>query len=411
MVIATPGLILKREWYLCMIKRLFSVKNLVYIAILVVSAAFVFFGAIIAQRGMVDYDIDAFSVYSARVVEIISRDEDVQDLGWGYFSSVRLVFRAKLTSGDSRGGVVYGEFVNNDALLDIYIREPAVGDNILLVHHDFIDTYFFMDYQRINYIVIFGVIFFVLIVLFGRKKGFSSIIALGLTCFAIFLILVPAILSGANIYFMAILVSAYAIVSTLLIVIGLERKALPAILGCLGGVIFAGVLMIVMDNIVHLTGLVDSDSFALINIPTPEPIDLRAIIFAGVVIGSTGAIMDVTMSISSSLWEVRKASEAIGFSELFKSGIEIGKDILGTMLNTLVLAYIGSSLAMILLLVAQAAQPLEIFNMEIIIVEFLRALLGGFGMLLAVPLTAVVSGWFYAKKVKTSEQADGQVND
>jgi uncharacterized membrane protein len=105
--------------------------------------------------------------------------------------------------------------------------------------------------------------------------------------------------------------------------------------------------------------------------------------------------MDVAMSISSSLWEVREAGGEYDFRSIFKSGVNIGKDILGTMLNTLILAYIGSSLSFILLITVHTHSLTALFNLEMIIVEFLRALVGSFGMLLTIPLTAAICGWLY----------------
>ena len=103
------------------------------------------------------------------------------------------------------------------------------------------------------------------------------------------------------------------------------------------------------------------------------------------------------MSISSSLWEVQLAGGTSNFQGLFFAGINVGKDILGTMLNTLILAYIGSSLSAILLIVAHTTSYMVLLNSEMIIVEFLRALTGSFGMFLTIPLTAAICGWMYPK--------------
>ena len=147
--------------------------------------------------------------------------------------------------------------------------------------------------------------------------------------------------------------------------------------------------MLLMDVILRLTGAVDTQTEALLLLPLDSPINLRGVVFAGVIFGAVGAIMDVAMSISSALWEVKRAGTGTGSSSgLFKSGMNIGKDLMGTMFSTLILAYIGSSLSMLLIITLNNISMAQIFTREIIIVEFLRGLIGGVGMLLAIPLTA-----------------------
>jgi len=365
--------------------------KLFYAGILLLSVLFLFFGNRIASRGMFVSEHEPMPIYSAVVTETLERIEMFEDFpGWGSITvDVIITFYAELDSGE----IVRGE----QSLAVGREKEVEVGDNVLLTYNHFLDMYFFMDYVRINYILILGIIFFVLVVAFGKMKGFNSIVSLAFIAAAIFMVFVPAILSGMNIYITAAIICIYAIVSTLLIVIGPNKKAVSAMLGCLGGVLLAGALMFAMDIIMHLTGMIDHETINLLNIPTDEPINIRAIIFAGVIIGSTGAIMDVAMSISSSLWEVRLASRRPTFTALYKSGMEIGKDTLGTMLNTLILAYIGSSLSWIVLITASTSTLTELFNTELIIVELLRALVGSFGMFLTIPLTTAICSWLYLR--------------
>ncbi|MCL2231514.1 MAG: YibE/F family protein [Treponema sp.] len=311
---------------------------------------------------------------------------------------VSVTFNARITGGPRRGEVVAVEQVLDNILVNE--REVSIGNRVLLVYDELRSRYFFVNYLRINYVALLGAAFVVLVILFGRRKGFNGIVALGITCMAIFLVFVPAILAGRNIYIAAMIVCVFSIVSTLLIVIGANKKALCAMLGCLGGLLAAALLMLVMDFVLRLTGAVSEEIQILLLLPVTSPINLRALIFAGVILGAVGAIMDVAMSIASSLWELRQAGDVSDFSSILKSGITIGKDILGTMLNTLILAYIGSSLSLILLITVHSPSLIELLNMEIIIVEFLRALVGSFGMLLTIPLTAGICGWFYTARQK-----------
>ncbi|MCL2386854.1 MAG: YibE/F family protein, partial [Defluviitaleaceae bacterium] len=276
----------------------------------------------------------------------------------------------------------------------------------LLIYAEGREMFFFFDFLRIHFVGILAVVFFLLILFFGRAKGFTSLIALGFTCASIFFMFIPAILSGWNIYLATAVLCAYAVLFTLLLVVGPNAKAISATLGCFGGVLFAALLMLLTSEVLRISGLVDSTSQQLFVLPTPRPLDLRAIVFAGVIIGAVGAIMDVAMSIASALWEIGDSGGAKDFAGFFKAGINIGRDIMGTMLNTLILAYIGSSMTMILLLTGSTLPMLQLLNSEQIVVELIRALVGSFGMLLAIPLTAAICAWVYPRFMRVADTTD-----
>ena len=372
--------------------------KLFYLGVLIFSVAFLFIGNRIATDGLVTPDAgDDANMVPAVVTQIIDRVEDQHQISPEFtLTNISITFGARITGGELSGQEITA-LHNLSTMALIMEKEVEVGDRILLFYDAFNSQYFFANYIRINYILILAIAFLVLMVLFGRLKGFNAIVALGFICLAIFLVFIPAILAGINIYLATIIVCAYAIISTLLIVVGPNKKALSSILGCLGGVLLAGLLVFFMDIILNLTGMIDDETPMLLLLPTENPINLRAIIFAGVTIGAVGAIMDVAMSIASSLWEVKQAGAKADFSSILKSGVNIGKDILGTMLNTLILAYIGSSLSLILLISAHATSLTLLFNTEMVIVELLRALVGSFGILLTIPLTAAICGWLYSQ--------------
>ena len=131
--------------------------------------------------------------------------------------------------------------------------------------------------------------------------------------------------------------------------------------------------------------------------------DLRAIIFAAIIIGATGAVMDVAISIASSLGELAGQLESPTFAGLLKSGFAIGRDMMGTMANTLVLAYIGSSLATVVLIVAYNSSLLNILNKEMIVVEVEQALVGSLGILAAIPLTSLLAALVYPRAKKAAK--------
>ena len=153
-----------------------------------------------------------------------------------------------------------------------------------------------------------------------------------------------------------------------------------------------------MDRALVLTGLVDDNAMYLYLLREDRPIDLKAIIFAAILIGAIGAVMDVAMDLSSSLQELSIHSAHPTFASLSRSGFTIGRDIMGTMANTLVLAYLGGSLAVVLLFAAYAPTLTHLFNREMIAVEILQALAGSLGILASIPITSLVGGWLMRRR-------------
>jgi uncharacterized membrane protein len=371
-----------------------------YFAIIVFAILFLFFGNRLAREGMaVEFGNNEFVTTSARVTNII----DIVDVDLEWFSETIITFEARLTSGDDRNLVVIAEQVLSDylALSTLPVEE---GDRVLLIAFIEYDGgpshWYYMEHVRINTIIILGAVFVALLLFFGRLKGLNAILSLGFTCMAIFTILIPAILSGRNIYITAIIICVFSIIVTLFIVYGVNKKSLAAVAGCFGGVIAASLLTLFMNSVLNLTGLIDSESQFLLLLPTEAPINLRAIIFAGIIIGAVGAVMDVAVSISSALTELKEQAPDVSYGNILKSGINIGRDIMGSMTNTLVLAYIGSSLSVLLLLVVYADSFLELFNRELVIVELLQALIGSLGILTTMPLTALICAFLLTGKHK-----------
>lgn len=258
--------------------------------------------------------------------------------------------------------------------------------------------FYFGDYVRITPLIWLLVILCVLIVAFSKVQGLKTIVSLGFTCLAVFCVLIPAILNGHNIYLWSIIVCVYITVMTLSMISGFNMKALCACIGCMGGVLCSGIVVVITDKFLNMTGLLEEESIYLYQLYPDDPINLKAIIFAMIIVGALGAVMDVSMSVSSSLYELRTKSPDIKPSELMKSGFTIGRDMMGTMANTLVLAYIGSSLTCVLLLVSYNANIEQVINKEMIIAEILQALAGSMGMLLALPLTSAVCAAIYYRK-------------
>lgn len=382
-------------------------KTVVWLLTVILSLAYILIGHKIASRDLSVLNNEGSVASKARVTEIIEtvKDEFTLD-GENMQENITTVFRCKILDGDYKGQTVKAA-QTEDAFAPISERMVKKGDRIMIFNYPSEDhgtEWVFGSYLRFDILVIFAIFFFVLLVVFGKWKGVNTLISLAFTVAAVFMIYIPAILNGYNIYALTLITSAFITVMTLLITIGYNKKSLTTILGCLFGVIVASLLSILLSNILHLTGFVDEHSIYLTYLPTETPIDLKAIIFGGIVIGSLGAVMDIAMDISSALSELHHHAEHLTFRELIKSGISIGRDIMGTMANTLVLAYIGSALSTVLLITTYALSLAELLNREMIIAELLQALIGSTAILLTIPLTSIVCATFYTKKKELPEE-------
>lgn len=328
----------------------------------------------------------------ARVVEILDDHDDIGTIGGSVYYERVITFDAKILSGPERGSIVRAmqTIDNMTSHGTIPIQE---GDKIFLMGIDPTETIHWAagDYYRFDYIMILGAAFLFGLILFGRSKGFKTILSLIFTCLAIFMVFIPSILAGYNVYTMSIVTCLYVIVVTLLLVSGPSRKSLSAALGCAGGVMVAGLLTVLMDRLMHLTGYLNEESVYISLLNENDPIDLKGIIFAAIIIGAVGATMDVAMDITSSLFEIHKKAPHLPFHTLIRSGFTIGQDIMGTMANTLILAYIGSSLPTVLLFASYQTSLDTLLNRELLIVEMLQALCGSIGILCTIPISALIA--------------------
>lgn len=380
-----------------------SKQRLTYILAVLFSLLFIFGGNKLATRNNIVREQTTLGVPEKVVVTSIV-DERYDKTLYGEDADARsetiILFTAEFLNGYKKGQTL--EAVQRiDSMYAVDIRHVSVGNKVIVnVNPDSTINvkYMFAEYHRVDFLIFLMGAFCVVLLLFGRMKGVNTLVSLVFTIVSIFYVFIPAVLNDGNIYSWAIITCVFIIIMTLLIISGLTHKSLAAMIGCFSGVCISGILVLVADMFVHMTGLVSEDAMYLLFLNEENPIDLKAVVFAAIIIGAIGAIMDVAMSISSALEELHTQVGHMTAVQITKSGLVIGRDIMGTMANTLILAYIGSSLSITLLLVAYNPSPLVLFNSEMIIVELLNAIAGSFGILLTIPLTSIVCGLLYADK-------------
>ena len=213
---------------------------------------------------------------------------------------VTVSFKAQALNTDLRGKTI--EAVQEiDKTYAFSPEQVEQGDKILVESYaqDGEIYYYFGDFVRITPLIWLLVIFCVLIILFSRMQGLKTVISLAFTCISVFCVLIPAILNGYDIYFWSIAVCIFITVMTLSIISGFNVKALCAGIGCVCGVLCSGLIVLIMDKFLNMTGMLEEESIYLVQLYPDNPINLKAIIFAMIIVGAVGADMDGAMSIAS----------------------------------------------------------------------------------------------------------------
>lgn len=339
---------------------------------------------------------------SGKVLSLISEVEGNQEEGIEKI----LKFKVEILEGDNKGETIEVDF-------PVYIEKQynfstKVGDRVVLYksydsefsenEENIIERIDISDIDKRNIFYVLIFIFIATTLLVAKKNGWKSIVALLLTLIFIIKIFVPAISKGYSPILFAVFTCIFSTVVTTFFITGISKKSFIAILGTTFGVAVAGFISYTFGNIMRLTGYSDAEVLSYANLISN--INLKELVSAGVIIGSSGAVMDVAVSISSAINELNENNPDIEEKTLFKSAMNIGNDVIGTMVNTLILAYIGSSLLTILLVYIQSTEyPLiRVLNYEDIAVEILRSVCGSIGILVSVPLTSYIGTKIFKRK-------------
>lgn len=330
--------------------------------------------------------------YYARVTQIIS-DQTESGLGYVWREQQLMV---ELLEGPRKGSTAFVVYDLSDTLGgDSGARPASVGDKVIVQVDDMgdgsLEGYVTM-FVRQNHIIWLGVIFVLLLVFVGGTKGLRSLAALLITCLGLICVMIPMILHGFSPVWASILACVFSIAVTLLVVYGFSVKSLAAALGSVGGVLVSGIIVLIMNSVMNMTGVIDDDSM-YIALASSEigVIDLNGVLFAAIIISVLGGAIDVSVSIASALEELKLNAPDITGAQLMKSGVNIGVDIMGASLNTLILSYVGCAIHVMLLFYAYQFEAKMVFNDEMIVCELLRALAGSFALLFTVPVTSFVS--------------------
>ncbi|MCG8499805.1 MAG: YibE/F family protein [Firmicutes bacterium] len=334
-------------------------------------------------------DVDLVSksnTVKARVIEV----ENTVEAG-----AEKQYLTARVTAGPYRG---------QEVVLQRYITKYSSNDFRLMKDSEIYISLHIDDNQRVSAslayvsrersITLLALCFFIVLLLFGMLKGVSSAISLLFTAFMIIKVYIPWVVAGKDPVSGVILVAVIIIVVSFIMISGFTKKTLVAVAGTTAGTLAAGIMAAYFSKIGYITGVGSEDTRFLIT-ELGVQINFKGLLFSGIVLGAIGAVMDVSMSISSLLHEIRERHRKISSGDLVISGLRVGRDIMATMVNTLILAYVGTSLSMFVLFSFMETNTANIINSEMIATEIIRSLCGSIGLILTVPFTSLMGAFVY----------------
>jgi len=276
------------------------------------------------------------------------------------------------------------------------------------VHH--MDVF---GHSRATVLYIFVGFFLLILLLVGRKKGLYSAASLLFTLVTVAFFMIPFILRGHNPVLFAVITAALTTVFSIFMVSDISLKSLAAIGGTLAGVTSAGIVGVLAGRLSHISGMHLEHAEELIFQSGEAIIQIPQLLSAGIIVAALGAVMDVGMSISSSVFEVKRADPKMDTKKLYKSGMTIGRDIMGTMSNTLILAFAGASITVMVIIALYELPYLRFINLNLLALEIVQGLSASIGLILAVPVTAFLAALLASKnkvsgflkdRVKLAEQ-------
>jgi uncharacterized membrane protein len=298
------------------------------------------------------------------------------------------ITQMELTSGEASGTVIDLELPRGPGQPDI-----AEGDKLVLGQVGEVGSgnveYYFSDFQRGPALAVLAAIFAVLVVFVARWRGIGAILGLFITWAVITYFMLPAILEGKSPLMVALAGSAAIVLVVLYVAHGFNARTSTAVIGTLISLAATGALSAIAVEAAHISGLA-SEEISYVQSYAGQ-IDIQGLILGGFVIGALGVLNDMTVSQSSSVREIHLAQPSLGWRKLFQGGMRVGRDHIASTVYTLVLAYVGASLPLLILFTLTNREFADVLATELVAEEVIRTIVGSIGLILSVPITTALS--------------------
>ena len=281
--------------------------------------------------------------------------------------------------------------------MHVIVMQSVAGESVIA-------SVYSQDREWVIYL--FAALYILLLCVIGGKQGIKGSAGLIFTFFCVIFVYLPLVYRGLSPFWAAVFVCAITTVVTMYLIGGPTKKTVVSILGTMLGVLCAGISAQLFSILSGITGYNVSDIETLMTLWNTNRIQVGGLLFSGLLISSMGAVMDVAMSVSSSMSEILKQNPEMTRKELFRAGIHVGRDMMGTDSNTLILAFAGSSVSMLLLDYAYNLPYQQIINSNNIGIAIMQGLSGSFGIVLSVPFTVLFASIMYLKKHRKAENTE-----
>lgn len=345
----------------------------------------------------------------AHVTKLISDEAKAEDWTEGLRIGVQEVY-LQLDSGEDKGKILpavnYMSVYNN---VDLKVGTRVIARlDIDANGRTYIAS--IPNYNRGPALLGLTVIFVLFLAVFGGKKGIAAILGLVFAIVDIWFLLIPMIMYGINPILSSIVISAVTTAISLVLLNGFSMKTFCATIGCVGGVAMAGAAAALTAAATPINGFNMSEAEELVLRTGGTSLNVSGLLISAILIAALGAVMDVAMTITSAVFEVHQLNPELNRQKLIQSGINIGRDAMGTMANTLILAFAGSALNMLILFRIFDYPYLQIFNSDMMALEIIQGISGSIGIVMTVPLVAFLSAFLCSRK-NTVDRAVMQVNE
>jgi uncharacterized membrane protein len=309
------------------------------------------------------------------------------------------VLRIFVTKGSLKGSYLE---VEHDTLLEGEYRKLNAGDGVILTYtSDFEgrESFYITDRIRRGGLIWLFILFVFAALTVGKRWGLASLVGMSFSFFIIFKLILPSIISGKDPILSAIFGSSIIIPVTFSLSHGFNRKTLIAGISTVITLFVIGFLAVVYSDLTFLTGF-SAEEALFLQYEIGHSLNMKGVLLAGIIIASLGILDDITISQASIVNELSLANKSYKFIKLFEKGMNVGRDHIASLINTLVLVYTGASLPLMLLFVNNPRPFSEIINYEFIAEEIVRTLVGSIGLILAVPITTTLAAFYFQKRAK-----------
>lgn len=346
--------------------------------------------------------VKSYSRVNSSTVDFVSGEVlDIEKNDIEYDENLKIylghqVLNVRILEGENKGD----EIVLDNYLTAAHNVHVTKGAKVIITadEPEGVEPYYTVyQFDRQIGMTVFIFILFFFMICIGKGKGVKSIVGLGYTLYFIVYILLPTVFSGWSPILMTIITIICSTAVTLLLLNGESQKTYSAVLSTILGICLSGIIYYIMSYVLHINGFSSDEAESLVLINQATGLEIKDLLFVGILISSLGAIMDVAMSIVSAIYEIHFHKQELNVRELFHSGIEIGKDMIGTMSNTLILAFVGSAFVSLLVLFSFQVDLKQLINSNYIIVEMAQGLTGTMGVILTVPIASFISAYLLKK--------------